>query len=148
MLFSCLTDIRNLSRVSALIEIDIYRFLYILKQSFKLQKYYIQNFDRLEARAELSNNLDFNNYKIIQLYSNLDLLYCTFCCYYTNWKKINQIILLSGKNILCLQYISIVEKRRAREARTNIYINSLQLNIVFLYDVNNLLSEQKTELIN
>jgi len=56
--------------------------------------------------------------------------------------------LLFKKNILCLQCISIVEKQRVREARTNIYINSLQLNIVFLYKYNNLLDKRKIKLFD
>lgn len=52
------------------------------------------------------------------------------------------------KNILCLQCTSIVEKRRIKEAKTNIYVDFLRSNIIFLYDVDNLLSKQKIELIN
>jgi len=131
-----------------LIEIDIYRFLRILKHSFKLQKYYTQNFDELEVRAELNNNLDFDNCEVIQLYDNLDFLQYIFCRYRTDWNKINQMTLLSEKNILCLQCTFIVEKRRVREARTNIYVDFLQSNIVFLHEYDNLSGERKTELID
>jgi len=56
--------------------------------------------------------------------------------------------LLFRKNILYLQCTSIVKKQRVREARTNIYINFLQLNIVFFYEYDNLLDERKIELID
>ncbi len=147
-LFSCLTDIRSLSRAPALVETDTHRFLRILKQSFKLQRCYTQNFDGLEARAGLSNNLDSNNCEVVQLHGNLDSLRCTFCRYHTNWEKVDQMTLLSGKDIPCLQCTSIVEERRARGARTNIHVGSLRPNIVFLHDVDDPLSERKAELIN
>lgn len=56
--------------------------------------------------------------------------------------------MLFGKNILCLQCTSIVEERRVREVRTNIYVGFLQSNIVFLYEYDDLLNERKVELID
>jgi NAD-dependent SIR2 family protein deacetylase len=147
-LFSCLKNIRSISRSTALVETDTHRFLRILKHSSKLQRCYTQNFDGLEARAGLNNNLGFDDCEVVQLHGNLDSLRCTSCRYRTDWDEVDQMTLLSGKNIPCLQCTSIVEERRARGARTNIHVGSLRPNIVFLHEYDDPSGERKAELID
>jgi len=83
-LYKCLMKIRNKAKFEDLIQMNMHRFLQVLRRFEKLQRCYTQNLDELKARTDLNADIEFKDCDVIQLHDNLDFFRCSYCRHLTN----------------------------------------------------------------
>ena len=140
--------IRNKAKFEDLIQMNMHRFLQVLRRFEKLQRCYTQNLDELKARTDLNADIEFKDCDVIQLHDNLDFFRCSYCRHLTNWNSVREMTLAFEEIVSCSECASRVEERRRREERTNIHVKHLRFNIVLFQDIDDSLSETKARIID
>lgn len=140
--------IRNKAKFKDLIQMNMHRFLQVLRRFEKLQRCYTQNINELKTRADLNADIEFKDCNVIQLHDNLDFFRCSYCRHLMNWDDVRKTILAFEEIVSCSECASRIEERQRRRERTNIHVRHLRFNIVLFQDIDDSLSETKARIID